>query len=268
MRAKAFGLVWAALALAAIASVAPSAGATKVNPVVAKMIDAFGGATVIQSIKTRVVTIAVAVQGESALITTTYERPNLLVQVEQVPALHYTLTYGYDGTRAWARDTYGHVQEQTGNDLTRLKCLADGAIEAVLASGGSSDAAIQSSRTTVNGKQYDVLRVTQPACPETTLLLDTTTHLIMRETNGSQTNDYSNYAVDPAGEQYPKTIVASADGVTSVGTVVSVQDNVTLDPSIFAMPAPGSSPAPAPGLATAAPSPSPTPIASPSPTHT
>lgn len=269
MRAKVFGLICAALAASVAAFSGPSqVAAAKVNPVVAKMIDAFGGASVLASIKTRVVTIAVAVQGESALITTTYERPNRLVQVEQIPALHVTLTYGYDGTQAWARDTYGHVQAETGDDLTRLKCLADGAIEAVLDSGGASDASIQSSRATVDGKQYDVLRVTQPGCPETTLFLDTTTHLVARETNGSQTNDYSNYAADPAGQQYPKTVVASADGVTSVGTVTSVQDNITLDPSIFTMPAPGSSPAPAPGLATATPSPSPTAVPSPSPTHT
>jgi len=266
MRARAFGLVFAALVLAAIASVAPSAGATKINPVVAKMILAYGGSAVLDSIKTRVVTVAAAVQGESATITTTYEWPNHIVQVIQIPALRVTVTYGFDGTKGWARDTYGHVQEQTGDQLVQMKCLADNPIEAVLESGGgNSDVSVQSSRETDNGKQYDVLHVTQPGCPATKLLLDQSTHLVTRESTDTQANEFSNYDVDPAGEKYPKTVMTSANGVTTVGTVTSVQDNVTLDPSIFAMPAPGSSPAPAPGLVTATPSPSPTPIPSPSP---
>lgn len=268
MRARPFGLICAAFSLTAVVFAAQSAAATKINPIVAKMIAAYGGSTVLNSIKTRVVTVSAAIQGEGATITTTYEWPNQLVQVIQIPALRVTYTTGYNGAVGWARDSYGQVQAQTGDQLVLLKCLADNPIEAVLKSdGGTSDASIQSSATTDNGKKYDVLRVTQPGCPATTLLLDPTTHLVFRESNDTQKNDFSNYAVDSGGEAYPKTVITSASGQTTVGTVTSVQDNVTLDPSIFAMPAPGSSPAPAPGLATPAPSPSSTTV-TPAPTKT
>jgi len=266
MNARVLSLVCAAFVVTGIVFGAPSPGATRVNPLVAKMIQAYGGSAVLGSIKTRVVTVTAALQGEAATITTTYQWPNHIVQVIQIPALRVTVTYGYDGSQGWARDTYGHIQAQTGDQLVQLKCLADNPIEAVLQSGGgTSDVSVRSSRTTDHAKQYDVLQVTQPGCPATTLLLDPNTHLVARETTDSQTNDFSNYAVDPAGEMYPKTVVTTASGVTTVGTVTSVQDNVTLDPSIFAMPVAGASPAPAPGLVTATPSPTPTPTA-PSPT--
>jgi len=258
MRARAFGLSCAAITLIAIIFATPSTGAAKINPIVAKMIAAYGGSSVLNAIKTRVVTVAAAVQGEAATITTTYEWPNQLVQVIQIPALRVTYTTGYNGSVGWARDSYGQIQAQTGDQLALLKCLADNPIESVLrSSGGAGDASIQSSTTTDGGKKYDVLKVTQPSCPVTTLLLDTNTHLVVRESTDAQKNDYSNYDVDSGGEMYPKTVVTSASGVTTVASVTSVQDNVTLDPSIFAMPAPGSSPAPAPGLTTPAPSPSP-----------
>lgn len=268
MRASTFGLICAAFTLTALVFAASSTAATKINPIVAKMIAAYGGSGVLNSIKTRVVTVAAAVQGEAATVTTTYEWPNHIVQVIQIPGLRVTYTTGYNGSVGWARDSYGQIQAQTGDQLTLLKCLADNPIEAVLKSdGGTSDASIQSSAMTDNGKKYDVLHVTQPGCPATTLLLDTTTHLVVRESNDSQRNDFSNYAVDSGGETYPRTVVTSANGATTVGSVTSVQDNVTLDPSIFAMPAPGSSPAPAPGLATPTPSPSSTTV-TPAPTRT
>jgi hypothetical protein len=268
MRARAFGLICAAFALTAIVFAAPSTAAPKINPIVEKMIAAYGGSAVLNSIKTRVVTVAAAIQGEAATITTTYEWPNEIVQVIQIPALRVTYTTGYDGSVGWARDSYGQIQAQTGDQLTLLKCLADNPIEAVLKSGGgTSDASVESSTTTDGGKKYDVLRVTQPGCPVTTLLLDTTTHLVVRESTDTRKNEFSNYDVDSAGEKYPKTVVTSASGATTVGSVTSVQDNVTLDPSIFAMPAPGSSPAPAPGLATPSPRPSPTTV-TPAPTGT
>lgn len=271
MRATAFGLICSVCAALAVASAVPSAGASaKVDPVVAKMIDAYGGSAVLGAIKTRVVTVSASIQGEAATVTTTYARPRL-VQVIQIPALHVIVTYGYDGTKGWARDTYGHVEEQTDDQLTVLKCLTDNPLETLLASGGAAgDMTVKSSRSTVDGKQYDVLDVTQAGCPPTTMLVDTTTHLVARETTGSQTSAFSNYETDPAGERYPKTVVTSAMGVTTVGTVTSIEDNVTVDDAMFAMPSSGSSPAPVPGLTpvpTPAPAPPSTVTPAPLPTH-
>lgn len=263
MRASAFGLICAVCLVATVASTAPSAeaSAAKVNPLVAKMIVAYGGSAVVSAIKTRVVTVTAAIQGEAGTITTTYARPKL-VQVIQIPALHVTVTYGYDGSRGWTRDTQGLVQEQTEDQLTVLRCLTNNPLEDVLGSGGGpSDFSVRSSRTTVGGKQYDQLDVTRPGCPATTMLVDPTTHLVTREMIGSQTSDFSNYQTDPAGERYPKTVVTSSDGLTTVGTVTDIEDNVTVDDSMFAMPVSRSSPVPVPGL-TPVPTPPPPPPSS------
>lgn len=269
MRASAFALICAAGVAATVASTVPSAGASgpKVNPLVAKMIVAYGGSSVLSGIKTRAVTITAAIQGEAGTITTTYARPKL-VQVIQIPALHVTVTYGYDGSIGWTRDTQGLVQQQTDDQLTVLKCLTNNPLEDVLGSGGGpTDYTLKVSRSTVDGKQYDQLDVTRPGCPPTMMLVDTTTHLVAREVIGSQTSDFSNYQTDPAGERYPKTVVTSSGGITTVGTVTDVEDNVTVNDAMFAMPAPRSSPVPIPGLTPipAPPSP-PTSIASPAAT--
>ncbi|HET9342748.1 MAG TPA: hypothetical protein VFO25_07535 [Candidatus Eremiobacteraceae bacterium] len=270
MRARAFGLVCAALVVAAIASVAPSAGATKINPVIAKMIEAYGGSAVLDSIKTRVVVVSLPFQGEAATITMTYERPNRLVRVVQVPAMRITETYGFDGTRGWVRDSYGHVQEMSGSDLSTFRCQAIDPILTLLQSAaGPPVMSVRSSRATVDGKEYESLDVIEKDCPEATMLVDPATYFITKVSDTEQSANLSNYQVGSAGERYPKTVVTTSPGLgTTVETITSEQVNVAIDDSIFAMPAPGSSAAPAPGLATATPSPSPTAMASPSPTHT
>lgn len=268
MKATAFGLTCALCAACAVASAVPSAGATsKVNPVVAKMIAAYGGTAVLSAIKTRAVTVSAAIQGEAATITTTYAWPKL-VQVIEIPALRVTVTYGYDGSRGWTRDSQGLVQEQTADQLGDLRCLTNNPLEELLGSGGgTSDLSVQSSRATVDGTQYDKLDVTRPGCPTTTMLVDTTTHLVSHQTTGSQTSDFSNYQSDPAGERYPKTVVTSAMGVTTVGTVISIEDNITVDDSMFAMPTSRSSPVPVPGL-TPMPTPAPPPASTVTPAAT
>lgn len=260
MRASGFGFIFAVGVAMTVASTLPSAGAGagSANSLVSKMIAAYGGSAVLSAIKTRSVTVSAAIQGEAGTITTTYARPKL-VQVIRIPALRVTVTYGYDGSRGWVRDTYGQVQEQTDDQLTVLKCLTNNPLEMLLGSGGAvTDFDVKSSRTTVGGKQYDQLVVTQPGCPPTTMLVDTTTHLVAREVTGSQSSDFSNYQSDPAGERYPKTVVTSSMGVTTVGTVTDIEDNVTVDDSMFSMPASGSSPVPVPGL-TPVPTPAPPP---------
>jgi hypothetical protein len=269
MRASGFGLICAVCAASTVASTVASDGASagKVNPVVAKMIVAYGGSAVLSAIKTRVVTVTLPIQGQAGTITTTYARPKV-VQVIQIPGLRVTVTYGYDGSRGWTRDTEGLVEEQSDDQVTVMRCMTNSALEAVLGMGGTSnDLTVRSSRSTVDGKQYDQLEVTRPGCPMTTMLVDQTTHLVARETTGSQTSTFSNYQADPAGERYPKTVVTSADGVTTVATVTDVEDNVTVDDSMFAMPASHSSPVPVPGL-TPAPTPPPPPTSTVTPAAT
>ena len=184
--------------------------------------------------------------------------------------MRITETYGFDGTRGWVRDPYGHVQEMSGSDLSTFRCQAIDPILTLLQSASApSVISVRSSRVTVDGKTYESLDVVEQNCPEATMLVDPATYLITRVSDVEQSANLSNYQTGSAGERYPKTVVTSSPGLdTTVETITSEQVNVAVDESIFAMPAPGSSPAPAPGLAAATPSPSPTAMSSPSPTQT
>ena len=155
----------------------------------------------------------------------------------------------------------------SGSDLSNFKCQAIDPILTLLQSAvAASVISVRSNRATVDGKEYESLDVIEQGCPEATMLVDPATYLIAKVSDSEQSAALSNYQIGSAGERYPKTVVTNSPGLgTAVETITSEQLNVAIDDSIFAMPAPGSSPAPAPGLVTATPSPSPTPIPSPSP---
>jgi len=254
MRVRVIGTICAACAASAGVLFAPGAGSASVNPVVQKMIAAYGGSAVLDSIKTRHVVVAASIQGEAATITSTYAVPNRLLQVVTIPALHVTVTTGYDGANGWVRDSYAHVVPLTADQLAAFQCLADDPILELLQ---SSDAlSVQSSRSTVDGKQYDTLRVAQQGCSPLTLLVDENTHLISRVIDAEQTLDFSDYMAGAAGDMYPKTVVTTVAGFgTTVGTVTSEQVNAPVDDSIFTAPAPGSTAAPAANTPSASPAP-------------
>ena len=228
---------------------------------VAKVIEAYGGRTTLDSIKTVALVQALSVQGESGTITTTIEAPNKMLQVVSIPAYHATITTGFDGTNGWTSDAYGHVKALTGDQLTGLACQATNPFTTILHPDSTVTVTAQPDQT-VGGKTYVILLLSKKDCPTRTFYLDPKTFLTARVDDGQQTHDLSDYDTGPLGEKYAKS--DAVEGLGSVATVTSRKDNVPVDDSIFAMPkaapdggASPASPAPAPAAASPAPSPSP-----------
>ena len=237
------GLAWGALAVALACSAAVSAPAPSA-PVLAKIADAYGGRTVLDSIKTNIEQLSLTSQGQDTAVSYTHVLPDKFLEVVSIPALHVMVTTGYDGKTVWQKDSYGHVAALTGDRLATALCQANDPMDAILRPATSKAAVAVKPDQTLDGKKYIVLLISQAGCPSTTLYVDPKTYLVARWSNDLQTTDFSNYQTGPAGEKYPKSIVLTTPEGTAIATVTSEQDNVTVDPSIFAMP-PGS-PAPTP----------------------
>jgi len=246
MRRFVFGLVCAVGAITSV-GVSTDARAASTMPmatVTSKMIAAYGGKDVLDSIKTSVHVVALTVQGQTGTITTTIEAPSKFLQVVSVPAFHATVTTAFDGTNGWSSDAYGNVKALTGDQLTTTRCNATDITHAMLHPDPTIVFAVQPNQT-VDGKSLITVLVSEKGCPTVTLLVDPQTELITRYVSPLQTVDFSDYMKGPLGEIYPKTVVITGGIGTYYTTVTSIQDNVPVDDSIFAMPASGQSPAPA-----------------------
>lgn len=237
--ATACGAGAVALALACSAALSAPAPAA---PIIAKIVAAYGGSQVLDAIKSTRQQISLTILGQPGIVTFTELLPDKFVETISIPGDHVSVTTGFDGKNGWKQDTYGHVKPLTGDELTAAICQANDPMDAVMRPGASKAAVAVRPDQTEDGKRYTVLLVSQAGCPSTTLYVDPKTYLVSRLVADVQTTDFSNYATGPAGEKYPKTIAFSVMGQPTVGTVTSIEDNVSVDPSIFAMPS--GSPAP------------------------
>jgi hypothetical protein len=259
MRRFIFGFACAVCAFTA-AGVTTDARAASTMPtatVISKMIAAYGGKDVLDSIKTSIQVVALTVQGQSGTITTTIEVPSKFIQVVSVPVFHATVTTAFDGTNGWTSDAYGNVKTLAGDQLTLTRCEATDLTYAMLHPDPSIVLAVQPNAT-IDGKSLITLLMSQKNCPTVTLYVDPKTFLLSRYVSALQTIEYSDYTAGPLGEKYPKTAVSTGGIGTYYTTVTSVQDNPKLDESIFAMPVTAQP---------AAPTPTPTPSAKPSPSQ-
>jgi hypothetical protein len=102
---------------------------------------------------------------------------------------------------------------------------------------------------TLDGKPYIVLQLTPKDCPVETDYIDPATYTIHRVDTVGQISTFADFKKGPQGEIYPSTIVETGPSGVIVATITSVQDNTTVDPSIFAMPSPPASASPAPSAA-------------------
>jgi len=251
-----------AIGSALVPTPARSASPPSSSGLIAKMIQAYGGAALLDSIKSTVVVASLTLQGQDGTVTTTTQVPNKSVEVVAVPAFHATITTGYDGTNGWTSDGYGTVKALTGDQLASTRCNSTDLTYAMQHPDPTIVFAQQPNQT-VGGKSLLTLLFSQKDCPTITLLVDPKTYLITRFVSALQTIDFSDYEKGPLGEMYPKTAVINGGIGTYYTTVTSIQDNVAIDPSMFAMPAAGSAaPQPSPSPAVSA-APAPSPSASP-----
>jgi hypothetical protein len=182
------GLVLAVCTVAAITTDAGAASTMPTSTVISKIITAYGGKDVLDSIKTAVQVVSLTVQGQSGTITTTIEVPSKFVQIVSVPAFHATVTTAFDGTTGWSSDAYGNVKAITGDQLTLTRCQATDLSYSLLHPDPSIVFAVQPNAT-INGKSLITMLMSQKDCPTVTLYVDPKTFLLARYVSALQTID-------------------------------------------------------------------------------
>ena len=244
--------VASAIAFFHIFTAASLAATPTTAAVIDKMIAAYGGRTVLDSIKTKVEVVSISIRGQAGTITSTEKKPNKFLEVISIPGLGFTSTTGFDGKSAWTSDAYGNVKALSGDQLNTVRCQAVDETSEMLHPDGSTAVAVRPNKT-IDGKSYVTLLFSKSGCPSETLYVDPKTDLVVRTSSSDSTIVLSNYTSGPAGEKYPKTVTVTNAMATYVGTVTSLKDNPQVDDSAFAMP-PMPSPSPAAtGSPTAAP---------------
>ena len=232
---------------------APKVTLPSIDQILAKYVEALGGEQAIRKVTSRVVTgtqyIPTGPGGVvpvPATIEIDQKAPNLTVNIYHTAT--YTISNGFDGTKAWSQDMRGRVTEPPSVGQGRVKRDADFYVPLNLKQ--------QYTRTVVSGVErvndrdaYVVIATPQSDLPER-LYFDTQTGLLVRKetalptplgNNPMQVN-YEDYRDTGSGVKFPYLITmypANEDSVPATNAtihVTKVQDNAPLENTKFAKP--------------------------------
>jgi photosynthetic reaction center cytochrome c subunit len=226
-----------------------------VDQILARYIDALGGEQALRKVTSRVITGTQYIPsgpGGQQPVPATVERlqkaPNLIVNTYHTPT--YSVSDGFDGTRAWAANPQGRVSQALAIDLARAKRESDFYLPL--------DIKQQYAKMEVKGIErvndrdsYVIVGTPQGDLPER-LYFDTLTGLLIRKETAlpTPTGDspfqvtYAEYRDTGSGVKFPYLITmtpATSRSVlftTAVLRVDKVQDNAAIDDAKLAMPQP------------------------------
>ena len=228
-------------------------GLPSVDQILSKYVQALGGEQAIRKLTSRVITGTQYIPtgpGGTIPFPATIERsekaPNLVVNVYRTPT--YTISDGFDGTKAWVQDLRGRVAEPGSTDQMRAKRNADFYLPLDLKQTYKE---LEVRRVeNVNGRDaYVVVATPQGDGPER-LYFDVQTGLLVRKWSALPTPagnapfqvDYEDYRDTGSGVKFPYLIIMNpATPRTEPSTnatirVIKVQDNAPLDSPKFAKP--------------------------------
>jgi photosynthetic reaction center cytochrome c subunit len=226
-----------------------------VDQILAKYVEGLGGREAIQKITSRVITGTQYIPtgpGGGVPVPATIERdqktPNLVVSVYHTAT--FTISEGFDGTKAWAQNPQGRVTEPAAIDQERAKRDADFYLPLNLKQQYTTMTVTGVER--VNDRDTYVL-VGNPRgdLPER-LYFDTQTGLLLRKAtalatpagNSPSQIDYADYRDTGSGVKFPYLInmyPANARTVlwgTATIHITAVKDNAPVDNAKFAKPEP------------------------------
>ncbi len=114
-------LMLAAASVLSLASAAdaPAAGASKVDAILAKYIEALGSRAAIEKITNSVAKAVSTVNGTEIQIEITRAAPSSQASRVEIPGLG-TMREVYDGRKAWAANPFQGTTERTGEELAKL----------------------------------------------------------------------------------------------------------------------------------------------------
>jgi photosynthetic reaction center cytochrome c subunit len=228
-------------------------GLPSVDQILAKYIAALGGEQAVRKVTSRVITgtqfIPTGPGGTvpvPAIIERSQKAPNLIVNVYRTPT--YTISDGFDGTRAWAQAANGRVSEPGSTDQMRAKRDADFYLPLDL-KRTYTQMQVRAMEN-VNGHDAYVVIARPQGDRAERLYFDVQTGLLVRKWSSLATPageapfqvDYDDYQDTGSGVKFPYLITMNpANARTEPATtatirVTKVQDNAPLDSSKFAKP--------------------------------
>jgi hypothetical protein len=226
-----------------------------VDQVLAKYVAALGGEQALRKVTSRVITGTQFIPtgpGGGVPMPATIERdqkaPNLVVNIYHTPT--YTISDGFDGSKAWSQDLRGRITEPQNIDQVRAKRDADFYLPLDLAKTYTK----MQVRRVANVNGHDAYVVTANPQGDTVerLYFDVNTGLLIRKASVLPTQagnspyqvDYDDYRDTGSGVKFPYLITMSPANPRTVlyGTatinVTKVEDNAPLETSKFAKPEP------------------------------
>lgn len=224
-----------------------------VDQIVAKYVQALGGEQALRKVTSRAITGTQTVPtgpGGTVPIPAALERsqkaPDLLVNTYKTPT--YTISEGFDGSKAWTQDFRGRVTEPGAIDQTRAKRDADFYLPLDLK---QAYAKMQVEGVeNVNGHDAYVVIAQPQGEREERLYFDVQTGLLLRKWSSLPTPvgdapfqvNYDDYRDTGSGVRFPYLITMNPAGprlepsTTVILRVIKVQDNAPLDSSKFTKP--------------------------------
>ena len=206
-----------------------------------KHLAALGGTDALTAIKNTKVVASVLTGGIQGTITTIYAAPDREYEEDKLGILD--ITQGYDGARAWQRDTNGNVRPLAGEELKDLRVQLFFDTNSYVLPGR-----IPGKLTLRPAPEPETGNWIVDALPEggkpSTLFFDPQTSLIVKEQhlddNISVTTSYADYrTVDGARFPFRTTTTNGTARYDIAGTVTQLQNNVSLPPGLFAPPSGG-----------------------------
>lgn len=228
-------------------------GLPSVDQIMTKYVQALGGEEALRKVTSRVITGTQFIPtgpGGLVPVPATIERsqkaPNLVVNTYRTPT--YTISDGFDGTKAWSQDVRGRVTEPGATDQMRAKREADFYLPLDLKQAYTQ---MQVRRVAnVNGHDAYVVIARPQGDRAERLYFDAQTGLLVRKWSALPTPvgdapfqvDYEDYRDTGSGVKFPYLITMSPanprtePSTTATIRVTKVQDNAPLDSSKFAKP--------------------------------
>ena len=228
-------------------------GLPPADQILSKYVQALGGEQAIRKIASRIITgtqfIPTGPGGTvpvPAMIERSQKAPNLVVSVYRTPT--YTISDGFDGSKAWSQDLRGRVSEPGATDQMRAKRDADLYLPLDLKQT-YTQMQVRGVEN-VNGHDAYVVIARPQGDRAERLYFDVQTGLLVRKWSSLATPvgeapfqvDYDDYRDTGSGVKFPYLIVmnpanARAEpSTTATIRVAKVQDNAPLDSSKFAKP--------------------------------
>ncbi|HUL74726.1 MAG TPA: hypothetical protein VLT86_16565 [Vicinamibacterales bacterium] len=229
-----------ALAWMVVALVGVRLAAQDLDDIVAKNLQAKGGADKLQAVQTLKQTAHVTFQGMTGTVTVYGKRPNLMRQ--EIALGGQTVVNAFDGTTAWSINPLRGSPEPiavSGPQAADIKLQAD--FDAPLVNYKSKGYTLELvGIETVGAKKAYHLKLTSKDGRIQHLYLDTDTNLEMKIVTDTEAgpieNDLSDYR-DVNGLKLPFSM-RTLSGVTVLGQIAvdTVEVNPKIDDSIFKMP--------------------------------